>query len=191
MGWTGSYEWRNRADVAREVTAPFGAPGETQHETLRQCWRGTNLWTVHQTTAPDGEVARFVVLYMVQKGRDGEYCYKDISEECGPMDVNCPLAYLELCTEAEGRYAKAWRFKVRDFHKRATRRRSYIRSLQAGDEVTLTNCGIDSVTFYGRRYRGGIYGGGYKIKAALVKVPEDYQLHDLRIGGAEGGSNDE
>ena len=51
---------------------------------------------------------------MAGGGKDG-WGYKDLSEDYGPGQVNCPLSYLDQASEAVG-YAIEWRQNVRRFH---------------------------------------------------------------------------
>jgi hypothetical protein len=50
--------------------------------------------------------------------RDGEFIYKDQTEEMGPIDVKCPLRMLEGLTDPVNEYSAKWRQEVRDYHAR-------------------------------------------------------------------------
>ena len=169
MGWL--FGWDDRKSLANHLIEGNGV------KTLRHCWKGNNLWTVQEHTAPEitydgqpnplaGTTRRFVCLYMC-KGRDtydrrtGKYDphgwgYKDVDEGMGPYHTNCPVSYIELVEahEAEfgyepNQYAKEWRAAVR----------------QAAERQKLTLTEGQHIRVYGRDYTVGAKrrSGGYYI----------------------------
>ena len=42
--------------------------------------------------------------------------YKSIEETCGPVDITCPLSYIDACTEPYNEYSRNWREEVREYH---------------------------------------------------------------------------
>lgn len=89
-------------------------------ETIAKSLRGNHLWTVRQmTTKVDGQPfhsVRYIVLYLLAK-HEGQWGYKDISEDMGPFVYDCPLKFLKManeCFTANEKYAVKWRKAVRD-----------------------------------------------------------------------------
>lgn len=139
MGWSYRYSWRTLADVHNYVTRPR----ENGTKVVAKCAKdyGRRLWTVFER--PDG--VRFICLFLCNRHKDDGLWtagYKDITEDIGPSEVDCPLSYLTLAPYREecGRYSKDWREKVRAYHaEQATARK---RMWVIGDECMV----------YGHRY---------------------------------------
>ena len=85
------------------------------HKLLRSMVVGNNHWYLMQLA--DG---RKVVGLDLMKGPSRRYNegagYKDIGEEMGPCEVNCPLALIDNATYPINEYAYEWRKKVRAYH---------------------------------------------------------------------------
>ena len=116
MGWTYCWEMRSRQAM---LTYLRRSTRLVDHwEVLKSTAVGNNHWYLYRNTET-GRVSIGLDL-MAGGGKDG-WGYKDLSEDCGPGQVNCPLSYLDQASEAVG-YAVEWRQKVREFHaKRAER----------------------------------------------------------------------
>lgn len=90
-------------------------------EAVAHCLRGNNLWIVRQwTQSKDGVLfssTRYIVLFLMKKSDYG-WGYKEISEDMGPCETNCPLSYLSLACPSfsVSRYSTGWRDKVRSYH---------------------------------------------------------------------------
>ncbi|NIJ09313.1 hypothetical protein FHS31_002945 [Sphingomonas vulcanisoli] len=60
----------------------------------------------------------FAVICLTKRSsgaRDGcTFGYKDMSEDMGPHESECPAAILDLLTETQSDYARAWRSRCRD-----------------------------------------------------------------------------
>jgi hypothetical protein len=69
-----------------------------------------------ETTIPGGALTldRFIVLYLLVKN-NGAWGYKDIDESMGPVEVNCPLSFLDGLSPATG-FATKWRERVKKYH---------------------------------------------------------------------------
>ena len=83
-------------------------------EVLKSTAIGNNHWYLYRNKET-GWVSIGLDL-MAGGGKDG-WGYKDLSEDYGPGQVNCPLSYLDQASEAVG-YAIEWRQKVRAFQAR-------------------------------------------------------------------------
>jgi len=127
MGWLYSERWPTRKDLIAHLTK------DNEHsKTLKYCCVGNNLWMVKEL--PDG--TRFILMCLMQF-HGGSFCYwgyKDIDETSGPSAVNCPLSYIEMCTEPHNDYSREWRERVRQYHKLRNRK------LAIGD--TFTYCSM-------------------------------------------------
>lgn len=127
MGW--SFGWSSPSSLRAELNALRGSL--TIVKQASTCY-GRHLWTLYEK--PDG--GRFINLDLIQKS-GGDWGYKDIDEGMGPVECDCPLAFLDAASEPSNEYAKAWREKVRAFHAKNARK-------YAPNDVVLV---------YGKRYR--------------------------------------
>ena len=134
MGWL--FSDQSKSDMIKEVTQGWENT-ETGAKTtcLAKAIRGKSLWTVFQkiTPAANGsfDAERFIVLFLMEK-QDGMWGYKDVSEDMGPCEVDCPLSYLDKVTAPTNEYSRLWRIKVRTHH-----RLNRIPKLRAGNLVRL------------------------------------------------------
>jgi hypothetical protein len=79
---------------------------------------------------PDGYVFGLVVLTRSRK--DGEFCHKEVSEDMGPCECDCPAKILDLLSEPPSNtYAKEWREKCRE----RVGIRKTLKKLKTGDEI--------------------------------------------------------
>jgi len=127
MGWLYSERWPTRKHLITHLTE------NNEHcTTLKHCCVGNNLWMVKEL--PDE--TRFILLCLMQfhGGSYPYWGYKDIDETAGPNAVNCPLSYIEMCTEPNNDYSREWRERVRQYHKLRNRK------LAIGD--TFTYCSM-------------------------------------------------
>ena len=110
MGWTFCWEMRSRQAM---LTYLRRSTRLVDHwEVLKSTAVGNNHWYLYRNKET-GRVSIGLDL-MAGGGKDG-WGYKDLSEDFGPGQVNCPLSYLDQASEAVG-YAVEWRQKVRAFH---------------------------------------------------------------------------
>jgi hypothetical protein len=87
-------------------------------ETIAHCRRGTNLWTVMQSTnKKTNEIVKFVVLYLLSWNKENGWGYKDIDEGMGPCEINCPISYLNMTEDQKhNQYSTEWRKRVREYY---------------------------------------------------------------------------
>ena len=112
---------------------------------------------------------------MVSFRRDS-WGYKDLDESVGPVDVGCPMRFLELVPLPPGGdqgYAAAWRERVRAEHAKLRRR------WQVGDRVKLVGrrIGMESapvviITRLKPRMLCEYYGRPIVITRAVLKNAE-------------------
>lgn len=112
MGWLFSQRWSNRAEMLAHLRRPerFGESCEL----LRTTAVGNNHWYLARVKAT-GVV--WIGLDLMKGGTRSQpgWGYKDLDESVGPVEVNCPLSFLDAASEPTG-YAVDWRQHVRDFH---------------------------------------------------------------------------
>lgn len=59
--------------------------------------------------------AAIIKVRLFKKGQDGcNITYKAMSEDQGPCQIRCPARILDMLTETDSDYAKAWRTACRD-----------------------------------------------------------------------------
>lgn len=44
------------------------------------------------------------------------FYYKDMSEDCGPCECQCPVSILNILSETDSEYARDWRKQCRQYH---------------------------------------------------------------------------
>jgi len=133
MGWYYTYG-ASRADLIRELTESRKSE-ETgwERKALTFCTAGNVLWTVWEITQPDGSSNRHIGCDLLHRSKEG-WGYKPMDEDMEPCYYTCPLAYLELVPDSQGR--PEWRTKVRAYWaqrqaRMATRRARKARSIRA------------------------------------------------------------
>lgn len=63
-------------------------------------------------------VFALVVAISFYRGDDQTFCYKDMSEDMGPYQAECPERILHLLTPTDQKYAVEWRANCRAYHER-------------------------------------------------------------------------
>jgi len=158
MGWYYTHG-ATLADVIRELTREETRDGFTIR-TLAHALRGPVLWTVQESGEP-GNVRRFVGCYLLRRTKH-EAGYKPMDESMGPVDVSCPLSFLDMVPDPGG-YATEWRAKVRAYHARVNRK------LRVGDVVKLRSRDVPEVTVTTLRpLRGVFHGVTYRVPRRLL-----------------------
>lgn len=138
MGWLFSESWPTRKVMREHLCEGNGL------KTIASCWKGNNLWAIHEYTYDQGpnagETVQFIALYLIRwHGGDLKgWGYKDMDESAGPCYYNCPISYLDKIPDPGG-YATEWRKKVRE------QRAMSLRKFAPGQRVRL----------YGKEYKVG------------------------------------
>lgn len=163
MGWTTGYNSRN--EVVEQVTKGW-ENDVSSTQIVRKFFSGNNLWMVferHSKVAPT-DIEKFIVVALIRcwktQGGGMDWGYKDVSEEMGPCEVSCPLAFLDIVPDPGG-YATAWRARVREFHARRNQK------LAIGQTIKLTN-GIEYVI---SKQRGRTFVGISKKDGCEYRIP--------------------
>lgn len=96
-------------------------------------------------TFPDGTREVWCAVFMLQfvpMAQDGmTFGYKDMDETCGPVIARCPERILDLLTDTQSEYAKAWRQRCREYHAR----RKACPKLQPGMRLRVTNENVPTI----------------------------------------------
>lgn len=127
MGWTSIPGFRLKdliKDLTKSQTWENGEDETIRQECLAKTVRLSNpgngrMWAVFETRFPNGDVERFIVEFLLSYfRRDEGWAYKDIEESMGPVDVDCPLKYIEMVSghEPMNDYSRKWRERVREYH---------------------------------------------------------------------------
>lgn len=171
MGWY--YGWYTRSSLIEHLTKTTDSENFT-FETLAKCFIGNNMWAVMQRTnkreiSPDKRVVKFIVLFLIRRGGREEWGYKDVSEDMGPCEVNCPLKYLDMAPEGalDSEYATEWRESVRAYWQAKAEGRAKAATMRAGDLFMKG----EKVYFY-----HGPYKGRYGRKATGDIIYNEYPI---------------
>jgi hypothetical protein len=134
-----------------------------EFKTIAHCFKGNNVWAVHERTFFDGrEPLRFVAFYLITRFGQGEWGYKDMDETCGPCYYNCPVSYLDMAPNgAVNDYAKEWRQKVRELAESKKKAAVTCKDLEVGTHFWNVQTGRAFEVFksdYVRTPRGYVLG---------------------------------
>lgn len=167
MGWTFYPKPQNvKADLDNQLTwqSETGA-----RRVLDSAIVGANeYYAAVEYIDPQGNREVWAAVFLLKfcpKARDGyTFGYKDLTENCGPYAWRCPIRILELLTETQNEYARAWREKCRAYH--AARKSKP--ALRDGITIQIENapihCGI-------KLDRVEVVRGGYSGKRLYFKHP--------------------
>lgn len=110
MGWSSIYtgrltsqEKKQRIDRVRTWE---------NEEVVKSCMVGTTYYAAVRRKE-DGVIYAVVALTQLE---DGEFCFKDMSEICGPVEEKCPIGILKLLSPTDNVLAREWRKKCLENH---------------------------------------------------------------------------
>jgi len=160
MGWTFPHG-ASRSDIIDELTKEqLTERGEFR--TLRKCFRGNTMYALHES-GERGNPRKWLGIYLLQR-HNGDWGYKDMSEDCHPYYYDCPVSYLDAADEPSTDNAREWRRLVRE---QAAVRAS--KKPRKGETWTLEGCRIPQVKIVSLKpLRGLAQGQVYKIKRTLL-----------------------
>lgn len=125
MGWTSYTDHTPHLSRAAMIEREFtqAANDETQSawgfEQISE--RGAVVYAIMYRDTPNHPRAHFGMVFLTER-KNGQFSYKDMSEDCGPHYYDMParmLARLEhLAPNPSGPYAANWRESVRQRHAR-------------------------------------------------------------------------
>jgi hypothetical protein len=173
MGWSFTTIPSTKEDyVRRNITGPCASLIPDNLQIKASSMRGQHLWTVFEHK--QGLIPNFICLFLLEK-HDGCWGHKDICEEMGPFEVDCPLKFLALApVPTSGQdYAIKWREKVKAFHSEKSAKAK--RRPKVGDRVRIGapfTAGHGEYTVQQDFGRKGLLVGGWRINARQVKYLE-------------------
>lgn len=143
MGWTGMAG--KTADGVKEALKVYDYGKGKTAVVIASAKVAGAVWMVreyHQDGKPTGE--RFIMVTLINS-RNGEVCWKEISEDMGPYHFNCPLHFLDIVPEPkrDPNSTFDWRACVRAWHEKNNR------VIQAGDKYEAVGCGCKTITVRG------------------------------------------
>lgn len=178
MGWT-FLCGASRRDVIDDLTEERSTDGRV-FRTLRKCFRGNTMYALHESGKP-GETEKWICVYLLAKNGKYGWGYKDISEEMGPVQMECPVSYLDEADPPPNEYAAKWREDVR----KLAAQRAKIRP-KVGQRWRLkVGCSPREVEIVSLRpLRGTFQGGYYRLKRRLLleEVSDDGENQSILAG---------
>ena len=136
MGWL--YGWDSIESIKRDTRAEYAVPDIAARMRIvdeASTNYGRNWWLLFE----DADKKRFVALYLINGSRHSDFGYKNLTEDMGPCEVDCPLRLINAATEPLNDWAREWREKVRAHHVKRTATLDVVKSLKVGDKVMLKN----------------------------------------------------
>jgi hypothetical protein len=125
MGWTSFRDYtphHSRAEIiAREFTQAATTENQSAWGFEQIAERGATVYAIMYRDTPNQPRAFYGMVFITER-KNGEFAYKEISEDCGPHYYDMPARMLarleELAPSPSGPYAANWREAVRQRHAR-------------------------------------------------------------------------
>lgn len=111
MGWSFEMFPRSRKEFIDSLTTQRHFSPD--YEPIRARVVGNHVWQLVRQVSAN---RTFICLDLIAKDRNGGWGYKGLSEDMGPVAVDCPLSLIDAASEPINDYARAWREKVRAYH---------------------------------------------------------------------------
>lgn len=105
MGWSGIFTVLRNASEKKEfcrnlLCVPI----------VKDALVGNHYWAAVKR---DDNDTVSVIEIMLRKGvHAGEILYKSVPETYGPVDCDCPMSLIRICSEPENTYAAQWRYRA-------------------------------------------------------------------------------
>lgn len=161
MGWSFSYGWSNPSDVKRDLLRDYEGNDRVDVLAHKSTCYGRHWWVALKSKETGKS---FIVLHLLARGSYGEWGYKDIDEQMGPVDVDCPVSLLDMTTEPTEGCAVAWRARVRG---NAARKQT---GFNVGDKCSIYGKTYEVVGKVKRSYLVAREGRTYKCGASKMKA---------------------
>ena len=117
MGWSSIYTGRL---TSREKKQRIDRVRTWENEEgVKSCMVGTTYYAAVRRKE-DGGIDAVVALTQLE---DGEFCFKDMSEICGPVEEKCPIGILKLLSPTDDKIAQEWRNRCLKNHEAQLRLR--------------------------------------------------------------------
>lgn len=109
MGWTCSYVggFQTRNDRKDYLDKNVFHWSDGSRKVLQSSMVGSVYYGAIQEVQT-GKVFAVIALTSYSS-KDSQFCYKDMSEDCGPYETSCPQKILKLLTPTDNEYAIKWR----------------------------------------------------------------------------------
>jgi hypothetical protein len=161
MGWLFT-QGASRRDIINELTEER-ITDRGEFRTLRKCFRGNTMYALHES-GELGKPRKWICVYLLQGGANYGWGYKDISEEMGPNEKECPVSYLDAADPAPNEHAREWREEVRQLAALRTSRKPKV-----GEYWELSNGKIYKIMSL-HPLRGRFGGSTYKIPRKMLRT---------------------
>lgn len=114
-------------------------------EVLKSAMKGSTYYAALRKTEKDTGKVSVIALVILTGTAMRDYCnfgWKDISEDCGPCEDDCPKSILTLLTETDSEYAYEWRKRCwAKINARKSDSQS-LSKLKYGDVIEFTTGGV-------------------------------------------------
>ncbi len=115
MGWTGTRYYgedtaKNRQIKITDIIETEWGRTDRRYQVIKSCMKGKTYYAA--VKHPDGNIFGLVVLTTMN---DGWLDYKEICEEQGPCECDCPESILSLLSDTSDPEALGWRKRCREY----------------------------------------------------------------------------
>lgn len=134
MGWLFGHSTK------KELVNHLLTQGGDHIKLLDHSLTGNKLWLLYESTRPELNGLRFIILCLLQGTRGGRgydpcrWGYKDIDESMGPYETGCPERLLAQST-CDAENAVAWRKHCREARVAKSKHKKWIKSLKPGNVI--------------------------------------------------------
>lgn len=176
MGWLFSPDWSTKQKMVEYLSDHSRFSEGYVH--LKSSVVGNNHWYLLHVEAENKIIIGLDVIR--SGGRDG-YGYKSMTASMGPVEVDCPLTFLDKASDPDPKgFEPAWRERVIKYHEARNAKRKKKQSLEK--EMVVTYDGVD----YRLDYKAGPRRGWFvtRISDGQPFVMKAYQLGQAKIRGA-------
>ena len=178
MGWTTTYKAKSIS--AKEYIENNLLVWKSQTHNYRVLDGGvvkfrTYYGAVEKTEIKTGERTVFAVVILLNYYRDkyDNFGYKDMSEDMGPCQSECPERILKLLTPTESQYANDWRQRCWD------RINSKKNKPQIMEKMILNYCGKDYTVLKSLGRRG--YSVEHDGREYRMKTSQAYEAKIVQV----------
>ena len=178
MGWLYNTRPQSKDSFVQEILDHNFGPS-SKFTLLDRSLRGNRLWVLVQSHGHDPAIG----LFLLQRGRDGCWGYKDLDESSGPYYYDCPLRWLNQAPEPLMRTGshlgsgRTWRDFVRDHHAQQAANRKRIRppvgsTIRLGEHFAASHVGRQYQVTEDLGRKGLMLNGYVRLKANQIKHVE-------------------
>lgn len=133
MGWTGVPTYGQKITnsfIRKNIEDTWKDNLGRTHSIEVSSIKASNAWGYHSIDGkPDS-----IYSILISRRKDWLY-FKDISEEMGPCQYDCPEYILKKVPDPKSGYSTEWRKKMSDISKKRKERSLALKSLEVGDFI--------------------------------------------------------